>query len=206
MHARWCRTDLLAAVLLRVVPLLPGTLAGCGTSPPPDFYTLSPASGPQKQPAQAAYNIAVGPVSLPAIVDRPQIVLNTGPNRVSLAEQSRWAEPLRESIPRVMASDIALLLPDAYVSSYPEVALTNPDYRVLVDIQRFEFAQGEGATLDLIWSVIAERDGTRTTGRTFVREPVREPGYPALVAAHGRALSIASRDIAAAVKKIKKQH
>lgn len=206
MHARWCRMDLFAAVLLRVVPLLPGTLAGCGTSPPPDFYTLSPASGPQKPPAQAAYNIAVGPVSLPAIVDRPQIVLNTGPNRVSLAEQSRWAEPLKESIPRVMASDIALLLPDAYVSSYPEVALTNPDYRVLVDIQRFEFAQGEGATLDLIWSVTVERDGTRTTGRTFVREPVREPGYPALVAAHGRALSIASRDIAAAVKKIKKQH
>lgn len=207
MHAKWCRPASVAVSSLCAAPLWLGMLTGCGTSPPPEFYMLSSsASSTQKQPSQATYKVAVGPVSLPAIVDRPQIVLNSGPNRVSLVEQSRWAEPLKESIPRVMANDIAQLLPDAYVSSYPEVALLYPDYRVLVDIQRFESAQGEAVTLDLIWSVTAERDGKHKTGRTFVREPVQEPGYPALVAAHGRALSSASRDIAAAVKKIKTEH
>jgi uncharacterized lipoprotein YmbA len=65
---------------------------------------------PAPAPGGLSYRVGVGPVTVPAAVDRPQIVLRVDANRVALQEQSRWAEPLKESIPRVVASNLAVLL------------------------------------------------------------------------------------------------
>lgn len=179
-------------------------LAGCAGSPPQQFYTLSTPGESLSRPETASYSIAVGPVTVPTIVDRPQIVLSTGSPRVTLSEQERWAEPLRESIPRVMADDLAKLLPEAFVSAYPQGALPNPDVKVVADVQRFDSSQGEAAIIDILWTVSAGKDDNRLTGRTFKREPTQGSDYAALVAAHRRALAAVSRDIAAAVsEKIK---
>jgi hypothetical protein len=113
-------------------------LAGCGISPKERFYTLGAGAAPARVEASASYSIAVGPVTIPAIVDRPQLVLRTGANRVMLAEQSRWAEPLKDSIARVIAGDLAQLLHDARVSAHPQGMTNEVDYRVLIDVQRFE--------------------------------------------------------------------
>jgi uncharacterized lipoprotein YmbA len=175
-------------------------LAGCGSSPKERFYTLGTGGVPERgQGAVAAYSVAVGPVTVPAIVDRPQIVLRTGANRVMLAEQSRWAEPLAESIPRVIAGNLAQLLHDAQVSAYPQAMSTSADVRVQLDVQRFESAQGDAATIDVLWAVRTE-GATRKVGRSLVREPVQGSDNDALVAAHERALLAVSRDIAAAIR------
>src|SRR4051794_33515633 len=85
--------------------LVAGAIAGCGSaSPPASFYTLdatSPAA--PGTVAAAAYSIVVGPVTVPDMADRPQMVLRTKPNQVEIAELARWAEPLRDAIPRVVA-------------------------------------------------------------------------------------------------------
>ena len=52
-------------------------VAGCASTPASRFYTLSAASGPAAPSSNLS--IAVGPVSVPAVVDRPQIVVNVGP-------------------------------------------------------------------------------------------------------------------------------
>jgi hypothetical protein len=49
-------------------------LAGCGRSPKKRFYTLGAGAAPARVEASASYSIAVGPVTIPAIVDRPQLV------------------------------------------------------------------------------------------------------------------------------------
>jgi uncharacterized lipoprotein YmbA len=185
---------------LLMLPLLLLALAGCGSSPKERFYTLGAGGVPAPAPGSAAaYSVAVGPITVPAVVDRPQIVLRTGANRVMLAEQSRWAEPLRESIPRVIATDLAQLLPDAQVSAYPQGISSSAGYRVQIDVQRFESAQGEAATIDVLWAIRAGGE-TRKAGRALVREPVTGSDYDALVAAHDRALLAISRDIAAALR------
>ncbi len=83
-------------------------LAGCGSTPPSHFYKLSASGGGAKNSSNIS--VAVGPVSIPALVDRPQIVISTGPNQVRLEEFDRWASPLQNDIARVIAENLTVLL------------------------------------------------------------------------------------------------
>jgi uncharacterized lipoprotein YmbA len=127
-------------------------------------------------------------------------VLRVGANRVTLQEQSRWAEPLKESIPRVVAGNLAMLLGDAQVATDSQTAAGAADVRVVLDFQRFDSALGDAATLEVLWTVIVTSGGGATTGRALIREPAGGPDFVALAAAHSRALAALSRDIAAAIR------
>jgi uncharacterized lipoprotein YmbA len=178
--------------------LAAAALTGCGSSPTPRFYTLS---APEQPTATAVYSVTVGPVSVPDVVDRPQFVLRTAANEVLIAEQSRWAESLKSGIARVIAANLAQALVDAHVSAYPQGTGSEADYRVVVDIQRFDSVPGEAATVEALWVVRPKAKGLATrSGRSLVREPAPGKGYDTLVAAHERALARISREIAEAVR------
>ena len=170
--------------------------AGCGSTPASRFYTLGAVTSPPAAPSDLS--VAVGPVTVPAAVDRPQIVVTVGPNQVRLDEFNRWAAPLQNAIARVVAENLVAVLGTPRVSASP-LTLVAPDYRVAIEVQGFESALGEAATLDAVWTVTRTRDGKAQTGRTTVREPPA-PGYDALAVAHSRALARLSRDIADAVQ------
>ena len=172
--------------------------AGCAASPPSRFYTLSAASGPAA--TSAKLSIAVGPVSVPAVVDRPQIVVDIGPNQVRLEEFNRWASPLQNNIARVVADNLVLMLGTPRVTLTAQGLGADADYRAAIDVQSFSSAPGEAALLDAVWNVRRAKDGKAETGRTTVRETVQERGYDALAAAHSRAVARMSQDIAAAVR------
>ena len=141
----------------------------------------------------------MGPVSVPAVVDRPQIVVNMGPNQVRLEEFNRWAAPLQNNIARVVADNLVLMLGTPRVTLSAQSLSADADYRVAIEVQSFQSAPGEAAMLDAVWTVRRAKDGKAETGRTTVRETVQEKGYDALAAAHSRALARLSQDIAAAV-------
>jgi len=89
--------------------------------------------------------------------------------------------------------------------STPEVAsaqLVNftPDYRVTIDIQRFESIQGQAATVEAVWTVRKTVSGQTRSGRSVAREPVHGQGFDALAAAHSRAIAKLSADIAASIR------
>jgi uncharacterized lipoprotein YmbA len=180
-------------------------LAGCASPLKERFYVLGASPMPAAAPGGLSYRVEVGPVTVPAAVDRPQIVLRVDANRVALQEQSRWAEPLKESIPRVVAGNLAVLLGDAQVATDAQDAAAAADCRVRIDIQRFDSVLGEAATLEVLWRVSltgsGSGSGAATDGRFRIREPAGGQGYDALVAAHSRALASLSRDIAAEIRK-----
>jgi len=172
-------------------------VAGCA-SPRSNFYTLSPAATPAV--ARADYSVAVGPVSVPAAVDRPQIVVRLAPNRVDVDEFHRWASPLPDAIARVVADNLSAILGTPQVSAFSHPDAAAARYRVLVDVHRFESAPGEAANLDAVWKVRSRQDGRMLAGRTTVREPVTDRDFASLAAAHSRALERLSADIAEAVQ------
>ena len=174
-------------------------LSGCGFSPRVTNYTLNVAASPDTT-APALDPVAVGPVTLPALLDRPQLVVRTSTNRVEFLEAHRWAEPLKSEIPRIIAADLTLLLNQSLVSAYPQNTGLESDYRVLVDIQRFEMTAGEGVSLEALWSVRRKAEGTPQNGRTMISEPEKSSGYEGLVAAQSRALAALSRDLAKALR------
>jgi uncharacterized lipoprotein YmbA len=179
------------------------SLTGCASSPNESFYTLSagvPANGATPASGESAYSIAVGPITLPEVVDRPQLVLRTGPNEVVIVELHRWAEPLRSEIPRIIADNLTADLNVKRVAAYPQSAGDNADYRVLVDIQRFDSTMGESVTIDALWTVKRVSDGALRTGRSMARESTGGGTYEAVVAAHSRALAKISHEIAEAIR------
>lgn len=117
-------------------------LAGCSSSPKVTFYTLNVAAT-NETPAPPLNSVAIGPITLPDLLDRPQLVVRTTANRVDILETHRWAEALKSEIPRIIAADLGILLKPARVSTYPQNAGLEADYRVLLDIQRFVMTAGE---------------------------------------------------------------
>jgi uncharacterized protein len=173
--------------------VLPMLLLACGSPPRERFYTLDAPEPPAA--AAAPYSIAVGPVSVPELVDRPQFVVRVGANQVAIAEQARWAEPLKSAIARVVAANLAKEL-----GARTQLRNGDADYRVLIDVQRFESTPGDAVLLDAQWTVIGAK-GARRSGRSTQREPAQGRDYDALAAAHSAALAKLSSEIAEAIRK-----
>lgn len=172
-------------------------LMGCASTPAPRYYTLS-ALAPAATSA-SGLSVSVGPVSVPAAVDRPQIVVSTGANQVSLDEFNRWAAPLQEGLSVVIAENLAGILATPSVTVFPRESSADANYRVAVDLQRFESTPGVSAVMEATW-IVRRRDGTVRSGRTSVREAVQDRSFEALAAAHSRAASRVSADIADAIR------
>jgi len=177
----------LTSVLLSIL------LAACSSPLKERFYTLDAPEPPAA--AAGAPSVAVASVTVPDLVDRPQIVVRTGPHQVGIGEQARWAEPLRSAIARVVAANLAIALGARIAPQRSGDA----DYRVAIDVQRFESTPGDGVLIDAGWSV-TPKTGERRVGRSLAREKVRGADYDALAAAHSAALATISREIAAALK------
>ena len=171
--------------------------AGCSTAPA-RFYSLASTATADGTPATPAA-VMVGPVTIPASVDQPEFVVQVAPNQVEVNEFNRWVSPLGDGIARAVAADLVVLLGSPEVAS-AELANFTPDYRVTIDVQRFESVQGQQATLEAVWTVRKSAGGEIRSGRTVAREPVQGQGFEALAAAHSQALAKMSGDIAAAIR------
>ncbi|MGD8881780.1 MAG: PqiC family protein [Desulfobacterales bacterium] len=182
-------------------------LAGCGSSSQRvEFYTLNPLTGIQAKAntpvTDQKLSIGVGPVEIPEILDRPQIVTRSGPNKLNIDEFNRWAGRLDESFAGVLAQNISLLLATDQVAVYPWQTDFKPRYRIALKIRYFEGQWGKDVLLEALWSVSGQQSQrTSTVRKSVINEPLPpEPDYEALVAAHSRAIAQLSREI---VKEIK---
>ena len=180
--------------------LAASVLAGCGSTPVDRFYTLSGGPATAVPPAAGATPLyfEMRPVTLPAQLRRPQMVVSAGDGRVDLEEHHRWAGPLAEEIGNSLSFGIAAQLGavDVYRSAAPKGSTL---YRIGADVQRFESRPGAYALVDAVWSVRRLDEGEIQTCRSVFQEPVGL-GHDALVAGHRAALAKLSATIAAAVR------
>ncbi len=184
---------------LTAAAFLAALLGGC-SSPASRFYTLDSDATLAQAPAAVPVSIVVGPVTIPDLVDRPQIVTRVSANEVKLNDFARWADPLKTDIARLIAANLRTLLTTDKVTVLGAGANSAPAWRVRVDVARFESEPAVAATIDAMWTVQPPGEQAVITGRSAVREPVTGEGFDALVAAHNRALAAVSRDIAATIR------
>lgn len=185
--------------------VLLGLLSGCGGSPPVSYYTLSvetEAGFAESGVERSNLAVSVDHISLPEVVDRPQMVLQSGVNQVRLIDDHRWAESLKSEIPRVIAGNLSRLLMSKMVWSYPQVAKGPVDFRIFIDIRRFESTPGSEVAIDALWTIqpSAGEKGDPRVGRSTVQQPISGQGYEAIAAAHSRAIAEISREIAEEIR------
>jgi uncharacterized protein len=175
------------------------TSAGCiGTSRQIEYYTLTPLQRPVGLAESSTGTvIAILPVSIPAAIDRPQIVTRTAENQISLAEYNRWGGSLKEDIGRALVQNINTLMAGRPVSILPETLAAEPRYYIAVTVNRLDGRLGETAWMNAGWTLRDQRAKQTLSIRSFVAEErVTGTGYADLVAAQSRLVEALSREIA----------
>ena len=182
--------------------------AGCASSPASRFYTLSPMENPQPAPSDSSQAgriiVALGPVSIPDYMDRPQIVTRSGRNKAVVNEFDRWTGSLEDDITRVLTENLSSSLPaDLFrvVRWAPSVqAHLQIEYRVTIDLMRIELSPAGPVSLRAQWTVVNEETKSLVMAReTNISETAGGRDFAGMVAAFSRTLATLSRGIAGAI-------
>jgi uncharacterized lipoprotein YmbA len=187
---------------LLTTALLMLLLSGC-SSPKTTYYTLNADPIPPASAGAKDTRVMVGPVSLPEMIDQPQMVILGNDNQVQVYEYDRWAGSLKSDIGRVIASNIARDLGTSNVWNFAQSTQTNFDYQVLVDVQNLQSKPDDSVLVDVLWTVkpvLAKPKSAPLMGRSLVREKVTGSGVEALVQAQTRAFAKVSLEIAQAIR------
>lgn len=175
-------------------------LCSCA-SPRERLYTLVAPEPPSVVPSPTLH-IVLGPVTLPDAVDRPQLVVRQSATRLVALEQERWAEPLREAVPRVLAESIARRLRSASVTTSTSGVSIVPDVRIAVEVRRLEAIPGEAVIVEAHWWLRSGAERTAREGSSVARVRVegRRNDYESLVAAEAAAFATIGVDLAAIIE------
>jgi uncharacterized lipoprotein YmbA len=119
---------------------------------------------------------------------------------VDVSDDYRWAEPLRNAIPRVIGEVLSRELGTLRVLTSRSASATAVDIRVSIEIQRFDSSLTDGATIDAVWSVKDVANGKMRNGRSVVQEPLASHDPTGIAAAHSRALERVASEISAAIR------
>jgi len=186
--------------------LLGLVLGGCATSPPAQYYTLAPLQPPGVQAASVpTFTVAVGPVINPDLLQRPQIATRTSDHQISFSDFHKWAGSLADETKRVLVVNLNALLSGARAAVTTDDIAIDPDYRVVVNINRFDGRPGGSVWLNAVWT-LKEQKGKMAiaVNQSVIEEPVSGQGYPDLVSAQSRAIGQLSREIAAGIASARK--
>ncbi len=175
-------------------------LTACASALPEHFYSLDTDSTTSSTASNSAeFSLTVDRITLPEVVDRPQIVLNGPDHLVRLMEGQRWAESLRQAIPRVVIGHLRRQFPRASIAAASaSTASARPTYQLAMDIDRFDSRLGERVEIVVHWRL---RNATGVLRDTVsnLHENTEGNTYDALVAAHDKALMRLSNEIADAI-------
>jgi uncharacterized lipoprotein YmbA len=182
------------------------TLAGCGVTPPARYYILTPVGDDAVKPVHGPA-LGIGPITLPAYLDRPEIAHRSGQNQLHFSDMDRWAEPLKATFNRTLAENLSILLPTERVNTYPWARSTRIDYQVIVDVTRFDADASGTVVLVAGWEVIRPDDGSVVSrNRQTYTEAAGSMAYPAIVSAQSRTLAQLSQDIVASISLLPAGH
>jgi len=189
---------------------LVASLLGLGAcaSTPSRFYILNTLPASETRPAAAAAGgpvIGLGPITFPKYLDRPQIVTRAGRNQLYLGEFDRWAEPLQENFSRVLAENLALLVPTDQLLLNPWPGSAPVEYQVRVEVLQFDGWLGGESALIARWSLLGRAERELSSRKVHLNAPTGGRDYEAMVAAMNQMVEALSRDIAAAIQHLAPQ-
>jgi hypothetical protein len=138
-----------AAGLLSLPALL--VLAACA-SKPDSFYSLDPL-----YEAHAARSPTLHvrlDVTIPSVVDRAEMVLNTSQNSLQVLEHERWGAPLADEVSQTLARDIEARRSDIIVGDRSFDQPASPPVMVKVDLVRMTAQRGGEVIIEAHWRVV----------------------------------------------------
>ncbi|WP_201313312.1 PqiC family protein [Dyella sp. EPa41] len=170
------------------VALLALVVGACSSVPPIRYFTLVPAPATEATVAPSAqpFQFELLPVTVPAQVDQPQLVVRQGGQGVAVLQGQRWIAPLGDEVRGALSADLARDFHAQDITGLP--AQGKASVRIKVDVRRFDSVPGSYAYLDAAWSVRSLKGGEPLACMSRISETVGE-GYDALVQGHQQAVA-----------------
>ncbi|MDB4973119.1 MAG: hypothetical protein JWN48_1460 [Myxococcaceae bacterium] len=150
--------------------MLLALLAACTRSSDPRLYTLVEAKSAASYPS--ARTIEVRRPSMAGYLDRREIVRGVLQERLDVASDANWAEPLDAMFGRVLAADLSLRLPRSRVFTDLNTLGAVSDVRIDIELQRFD-QSADGLVLR---ALVALRNGAQMAPVNIEAIELRQPG------------------------------
>ena len=186
--------------------LLACALAGCVIAPPaapPLQWVRLPAAAegaamPASRPAAIEVWQLMAPLALPGHLDRDALLVPQGATGLVPMPGVRWAEPLRDAVPRLLHDDLSRLL-GTPVWQAPLPPGLRPTRQLRIELLAFELQPGgEAVVARARWSVATPQaaGAAPRSGEVSVRAPAGGTGAEPVVQAHREALWLLAREVA----------
>jgi uncharacterized protein len=180
--------------------------AGCVSVGPPRFFALAPlprtGHGSEDGAGTNALALAIGPIKFPGYLDRRELVKRVSQNRVAVAENDLWAEPLEENFSRVLLQNLSILLQTERIVAYPWERNQRPTYQVQVEMLRFEPNTEQVVELWARWIILDDAKKTISLKESYLSQPARDKSTEASVAALSETVADLSREISSVLREI----
>jgi uncharacterized lipoprotein YmbA len=168
----------------------------CGSSPNTTYYALAAVSGTLQQASLGA--IEVRRPGIAGYLDRTEILAQWDGQRLELANNSGWAEPLAAMIGRVLAEDLGDRLHGATVFAASSDLSIQATTAVELVIRKFDLSSDGYVHLNVLWSVRSA--GQATTHATALQTRPVTTDTGAVVAAMSSLLGQLADEIAKVLK------
>jgi hypothetical protein len=179
---------------------------GKGTTESTKFYVLHALDSPEAEKKADSLDvgvIGVGPVNLSQYLNRPQIMIRVSQNEYQVAPFAQWAEPLRDNFSGVLADNLSVLLETDKIAIFPWKTYTPIDYKIEVDVIRFDGEKGGDVRLHARWIIFDKDSKTLFRIRKSSFSATADAGnYGAMVSAMSQTLEDLSREIADSIKEL----
>jgi uncharacterized lipoprotein YmbA len=165
-------------------------LGGCAARRPDHFYVLSTQPpGASRTRTVPAAQVALR-VTLPSVVDRSQMVLNTSADAVMVLEHERWAAPLSDLAAHTLARDLERRRSDMLVTDPGSHRASGAVVKMNVDLVQVTLRRGERASIEAHWRILDPRSGEDEVGGEVFSAPLGPDGYAAVAQALSECLGL----------------
>jgi uncharacterized lipoprotein YmbA len=173
-------------------------VSGCATPAAEHFYTVSTARSTSLAGTEPP-RIALAPIAIPAILDRPQLVVRTSGHELQVLENHRWAEPLALDLTRALVDELNRAPTGIQVVEATAAQARATPLVLEVTISELAVGPGQSVSLQATWVL---RDRQRTCiriGRIAVEIPTQD-GYSAIPTAYASAMARLAGPIAQTIE------
>jgi len=165
-------------------------LCACVTSRPDHFYILSTQpQGVSEARTTPATQVSLR-MTLPSLVDRSEMILNTSANGIIVLEHERWAAPLADLATQTLARDLELRRRDMLVAAQSAGRSGAAAVKVTVDLVQMTVRRGDRASIEAHWRIVDPRAGGDVVGSEVFSAPVAQDGYAAVPQALSECLGL----------------
>ncbi|MFT0170694.1 membrane integrity-associated transporter subunit PqiC [Paraburkholderia mimosarum] len=191
----------LARTLGAALLAAPMSFAGCGHSAPTHYLTLDATGAGAGMPlsTRPMAPVQLSAVHIPAVLDRPEVVTQTGPNRLKIDDTARWGAPLAQMMRSALAQNLEKRLPaGAFV--FPDAPAPAGTRTLVVTVLDCETTASATLTLQASWALLSGQPvQTSLTQQATLNAEVTGQDAAAQAAALSRVLGELSDRIAASI-------